>query len=142
MAFSGPAFPESLPPKPNYFPAPQRPASPPSKSAESNFVVNIILGFLALGVVGNLALTLYSHHEKEIVKTLETSNKEAQLIDEMTRIRSELTLARKQLSDQALEIRSMKVSYQTVIAQVGNVTKPSEPKYVPIAPAVQPKAEK
>ena len=146
MAINGPAFPESLPSRPSYFQPPQRPA-PTKPSAESGRYVNIILGFLAFGLIGNIALTLYTHREREIVKAAEQSNKEAQILDELNHVRSELVYARKLLSDHVLEINRIKVGYQTVLDQVRNVSTPTAPKYVPNVPmnnteGIKPSVEK
>ena len=112
-----PAFPDSLPVKPNYFPQPQSAAT--ARASDSNGVVKILIAFLIVAVLGNLALTLYLNRSKESSTLVESTVKETKLLDELAQIRAELTRSRVALANSTADIAKMKVAYQTVIAQIG-----------------------
>jgi hypothetical protein len=111
-------FSDSLPAKPNYVPQSQR-AAAGTASGESNSVVKILLAFLVVAVLGNLALTLFLNRSKESSTMVESTVKENKLIDELAQIRAELAHNRVALANGTAEIARMKVAYQTVIAQIG-----------------------
>ncbi len=93
--------------------------------------MTITMVFLALGVIGNLGLTLYLQREKQTATLTEAVDKDAKFIDEITRLRSEVAHMKVLVANGQNEIGRMKIAYQTVIGQIGVVQNAPQSRYAP-----------
>ena len=111
-----PAFPDSLPVRPNFGPASPRAAS--AAVSDSNGTIKMLLGFLIFGVLANLGLTLWLNRTHENAQIVEAAAKDARLIDEMVHVRSELAQAKAMAAQSNNDIGKLKMQYATMAGLV------------------------
>ncbi|HLX62866.1 MAG TPA: hypothetical protein VKX17_16440 [Planctomycetota bacterium] len=95
-------------------------------SADTIGNIKIVLIFLSVFTLGNIALTLFIARPKEVVETpAETKANDA--MQEVKQLRDDLMRARTSLATSTSEIGRLKTEYAAVMARLASVTTPSTP---------------
>ncbi len=131
MSMDRPAFPASLPsrsssqqlsPKPLLLNTAPRASS--TGTSDSLGAVKIVLGFLIVAVLGNLALTIYMTRPKDLVEDTTATIKANSAVEDVAKLRSELDRLRYQASQSTNELNRLKVDYMTVCNRLAAVNGP------------------